>query len=120
MFQQVLGYQRTLQATDLWKMDQSQESGVLSRQLNAAWEARVDTARRWNSELDQGKINPSFLTRCRWNLSSLMAGKRYKEHRAMLEDQWRRIGGRRSPSLAWALNDVFGRQFWLGGAFKAS
>ncbi|KAJ7593413.1 ABC protein [Mycena floridula] len=114
----VLGYQRTLQATDLWKMDQSQESGILSRRLNAAWEARVDKARRWNSELDQGKIDPSFLARCRWNLSSLMAGRRYKEHRATLEDQWRRIGGRRSPSLAWALNDVFGRQFWLGGAFK--
>ena len=42
----------------------------------------------------------------------------YHERRDALEAQWCEIGGRKQASLAWTLNDVFGRDFWFGGGFK--
>lgn len=117
---QVLGYQRTLQATDLWKMDETRESGVLGAKLDDAWARRVKGAEDWNARLANGEIRPGFCTRAKWFLKALRSGWHFSERRAALEQQWRQTDGRKEASLAWALNDVFGFTFWTGGVFKAS
>lgn len=113
-----MGYQRTLQATDLWKMDESREAGVLGDKLDQAWARRVKAANEWNARLAAGDIKPSLYKRAKWSAQALRGSGTYGERRIALEEQWRTIGGKKEPSLAWALNDVFGRDFWFGGAFK--
>ncbi|KAG7451077.1 ABC protein [Guyanagaster necrorhizus] len=114
----VLGYRRTLQAPDLWKLNSSQESGLLSEQLDAAWDRRVKRAREWNMMLDSGKMRPSIMLRAFWMARSLTYGVNYHERLIFLENHWKTVSARQTPSLAWALNDVFGSMFWIGGAFK--
>ncbi|KAK0469882.1 ABC protein [Desarmillaria tabescens] len=114
----VLGYQRTLQAPDLWKLHSSQESGLLSEQLDAAWERRVKSAQEWNAMLDSGEIKPSIMLRAFWIACALRYGVSYQDRLRFLENRWKTVTARRNPSLAWALNDVFGSMFWIGGAFK--
>ncbi|KAJ7777514.1 ABC protein [Mycena maculata] len=114
----VLGYQRTLQATDLWKVAPEQEAGYLSEKLDAAWEARVIAAAEWNAGLDDGTINPRVFTRFLWSIKALGGGLEYRARRAALEKRWREVDGRKEASLAWAMNDVLGHLFWIGGAFK--
>ena len=102
-------------------MDESRESGELGAQLDAAWARRVAAATEWNKRLAAGEIAPSALQRARWAVQALGGGSGsggYSERRAALEAAWREVGGRRQASLAWTLNDVFGRDFWFGGAFK--
>lgn len=115
---QTLGFQRTLQATDLWKLDESREAGPLGNKLDEAWDRRVQAAAEWNEKLDKGEIRPSFFERLKWNVQSLRYGTAYSERRASLEKHWREVDGRKEASLVWALNDVFGLSFWLGGLFK--
>ncbi|EIW84009.1 ABC protein [Coniophora puteana RWD-64-598 SS2] len=119
----ILGYQRTLQASDLYKMDPSRESGLLSEKLEASWSRRVTAAEEWNARLEAGEISPSAFKRLYWSLKALrgskaQAGSSYAERRAALQDHWRTKAGRKEASLAWALNDVFGRTFWSAGVFK--
>lgn len=118
MFFQVLGYQRTLQATDLWKLDETRQAGFLSDKLEASWTYRTRVADEWNVRLASGEIRPSLLKRTGWNLRSLAHVTEYSKMRAQLEKQWLEVGGRKEPSLAWALNDVFGWRFWSGGLSK--
>ena len=104
-------------------MDESRESGLLGAQLDAAWARRVEAANDWNARLASGEITPSLLQRTRWSARALLRGKgqggsSFRERRAALETEWREVSGRRQASLAWTLNDVFGRDFWFGGAFK--
>lgn len=105
----VLGFQRTLQASDLWRMGPEQEAGYLSDKLETAWARRVEAAAAWNKRLESGEAKPGLVKRVRWALS----GKRAERER-----KWREEGGRREASLAWALNDVLGHLFWKGGLFK--
>ncbi|KAI1797261.1 P-loop containing nucleoside triphosphate hydrolase protein [Ganoderma leucocontextum] len=114
----MLGYQRTLQATDLWKMDHSRESGNLGAQLDEAWARRVQAAKEWNVRLEDGQIRPGIFKRIKWSIRALQGKGTYGERRAALEGHWRQVDGRKEASLAWTLNDVFGRDFWSGGAFK--
>ncbi|KIK55762.1 hypothetical protein GYMLUDRAFT_831145 [Collybiopsis luxurians FD-317 M1] len=119
----VLGYQRTLQASDLWKMDHSQESGYLSEQLDAAWARRVQAANDWNTKLASGEIKPGIWKRALWQVQSSLKlgsaeGRNMGERRAHFEKQWRDINGRRKPSLALSVNDVFGSMFWIAGVYK--
>ncbi|KAI0768143.1 ABC protein [Trametes elegans] len=113
-----LGYQRTLQATDLWKMDESRESGLLGAKLDEAWARRVKLADEWNDRLVNGEVQPGHLQRAKWSVQALKGQGSYRERRAALEKHWREVDGRREASLAWALNDVLGRDFWYGGIFK--
>lgn len=120
----VLGYQRTLQPPDLYKLDISREAGPMAERLEAAWTRRINAAAEWNAKLDRGEIRASALKRLIWDIRAIKAdsssrGQTYKERRAVLEEQWRKVRGRKKASLAWALNDVFGWSFWLGGIFKA-
>ena len=68
---QSLGYQRPLQATDLWKMDQSRESGNLGAQLDEAWARRVKAANEWNTRLADGEVKPSFYNRTKWAVQAI-------------------------------------------------
>lgn len=111
-----LGYQRTLQAPDLWKMDSSRECGVLSRSFGDAWARRCAVAEEWNAQLEKGVVNPSLMTRVRWLLTSLHGGPDTVES----ERRWRVKDGRKEPSIAGALNEVFGWTFWSGGLFKVA
>lgn len=117
---EVLGYQRTLQATDLWKVDETRETHRLSSTLDAAWERRRLEADAWNARLLAGEIKPRILKRLHWVLLSLSAGTRYAERRSSYETRWREFDGKKEASLAWALNDTLGRFFWSAGAFKVN
>ncbi|KAL4062863.1 ABC protein [Scleroderma citrinum] len=123
----VLGYQRTLQASDLYKLDPSREINALSEKLESSWGKRVAAAAEWNAKLDRGDINPSVLKRLIWAMRAIPSEKdhrpdskerNYSERRMALEQRWREVEGRKEASLAWALNDVVGWSFWLGGVFK--
>ncbi|KAH7105792.1 ABC protein [Auriculariales sp. MPI-PUGE-AT-0066] len=113
-----LGYQRPLQATDLWKVDESREAGTLSRKLDIAWDKRVKKAAQWNERLERGEIRPGIVKRVVWTLDALRRGSDWRDHRAAHEQRWRTSDGRKEPSLAWALNDPFFVEFWSAGLFK--
>ncbi len=117
---QTLGYQRTLQATDLWKLDESREAAYLSNKLDESWTRRVENADIWNARLAKGEIRPGLLKRTKWFFQAMKSGSGYSERRQTLEQHWRDVDGRKEASLAWALNDTFGFSFWLGGLFKVS
>ncbi|KAJ4479332.1 ABC protein [Lentinula aciculospora] len=113
----VLGYQRILQASDLWKMDETMASAYLSEQLDKAWTRRVQQSNEWNMKLRLGEISPGVLRRMVWFVRAL-ASSDPRSRRRLLERHWRDVGGKREASLAWSLNEVFGHLFWIGGAFK--
>lgn len=107
-----LGYHRTLQATDLWKMDEKRSAEFLSARFEEAWARRVQKAKAFNEKLDKGEIKPSLYRRTVWKLSP--GGKETRQRR---EKKWRE-SQRKTASLAWSLNDVLGRSFWGGGIYK--
>ncbi|KAJ7165411.1 P-loop containing nucleoside triphosphate hydrolase protein [Mycena filopes] len=109
----VLGYQRTLQAADLWRMGPEQEAGFLTAALEAAWARRVAEAAAFNARLEAGEVGPDVVRRVKWALG--VGGKGTRKEK---EAKWREGEGRGEASLAWALNDVFGHLFWKGGVFK--
>ncbi|KIK99142.1 hypothetical protein PAXRUDRAFT_132675 [Paxillus rubicundulus Ve08.2h10] len=120
----VLGYQRTLQASDLYKMDPTRQAGDLSEKLEAAWARRLAAAADWNEHLEKGVIHPSYLARLSFALRAIPANRvnkalTYAERRVALKKYWTQVDGRKEASLTWALNDVFGSTFWIGGIFKA-
>ncbi|KAG1750701.1 ABC protein [Suillus lakei] len=119
----VLGYQRTLQVSDLYKMDPPRESAVLAAKLETAWQRRVNAAADWNGRLERGELRPSLLKRTGWVLRAIFnkgqtQGATWIERREAFHKRWRESEGRKEASLAWALNDVFGYLFWTGGLFK--
>lgn len=106
-------------------MDHSQESGYLSEQLDAAWARRAEAANEWNIKLASGELKPGILKRILWqiqatlNLGSIVKRSR-RERMEELEMRWREIDGRKEPSLAWSVNDVFGNMFWIAGIYKVN
>lgn len=99
-------------------MDESREAGVLTAKLDAAWDRRVKAAVLWNERLANGEIHPSLFKRAVWTFKALSSPSSFCERRAELETHWRNFDGRKRASLAWALNDTLGKEFWLGGIFK--
>ncbi|QRV82367.1 ABC transporter transmembrane region [Ceratobasidium sp. AG-Ba] len=85
----MLGYQRALQAPDLWRVRPEDEAVPLCKALDEAWSTRVEAART------RSKRKKHWLRISKPN---------------MAEEE--------EPSLAWALNDTLGRSFWLAGAYK--
>ncbi|KAI6099711.1 ABC protein [Pisolithus sp. B1] len=119
----VLGYQRTLQASDLHKLDLSRQAGPLAEKLEAAWKRRIEAAADWNNRLDRGEIHASIVKRLIWTIRAITSERgpqqrTYSERRARLEQHWREVGGKKHASLTWALNDVLAWSFWPGGVFK--
>ncbi|KAF8585441.1 ABC protein [Ramaria rubella] len=112
-----LGYQRALQATDLWKMDPDREAATLGRKLDAAWARRVEKANDWNARVQSGKLQPGLATKLLWGTKALSGIGRqgWRSRYQAYKTRW----STREASLAWALNDTFGWHFWLGGVAKA-
>jgi hypothetical protein len=97
-------------------MGPEQESGYLGDALDASWDRRVAAANDWNARLDNGDIKPGVFKRVVWSIKALAPGSDYH----VFEKRWMEVDGRKTPSLAWALNDVLGHLFWKGGVFKVS
>ncbi|KAG2145396.1 ABC protein [Suillus bovinus] len=119
----ILGYQRTLQASDLYKMDPSRESAVLAAKLDAAWQRRVEAAADWNARLESGELSPSIFKCTAWAMRAISRngqkqGATWSERYAAFQNHWRESEGRKEASLTWALNDVFHGIFWIGGIYK--
>nr|XP_019004389.1 uncharacterized protein I203_02506 [Kwoniella mangroviensis CBS 8507]OCF67850.1 hypothetical protein I203_02506 [Kwoniella mangroviensis CBS 8507] len=102
------GYQRPLQATDLWKVTDHTALPLSARFLEAL-ELRQTAAQEWNERLST--MNPSMYLKAIWFLKAL--------RRAAIEYEWRCRSGRKHGSVAWALNDVM-TGFWIGGIFKVA
>lgn len=113
-----LGYQRTLQASDLWKLDENRTSAVLADNFEKALAKRFEDAEKWNKGILNGTIHPSVFRRAVWFFRSLASLTHFSDAYASLESDWRREGGQKSPNVALALNDTLGRFFWIGGLFK--
>ncbi|KDR79020.1 hypothetical protein GALMADRAFT_244748 [Galerina marginata CBS 339.88] len=113
-----LGYQRTLQATDLWKLNEAQSSDVLSKKFDDSWTLRQQKAEAWNTNLQRGLVRPSVFKRLSWFLQSVSTGRNYRNKWVELEKHWREVDGRKNASIALALNDTMGFYFWTGGLFK--
>ncbi|KAF8530145.1 ABC protein [Hysterangium stoloniferum] len=111
-----LGYQRPLQATDLWKMDPRREVSGLVKLLDDSWTKRVHQAKEWNAKVKAGEIQPTSTKKAFWAVKALTGIFRegWRGEYASYIDEW----GHREASLAWALNDTFGWQFWIAGAAK--
>lgn len=112
----ILGFQRPLQAPDLWKMDSTREAGLMSTKLEEAWKRRCEKAQAWNERLDNGEVQASLVTRAVWRIKSVGRKTKYQDY----VKHWREVDGRKEASLAWAINDVLGRSFWAGGAARSS
>ncbi|WVQ83494.1 hypothetical protein IAT38_005635 [Cryptococcus sp. DSM 104549] len=123
----VKGYQRPLQATDLWKMDAGREADPLSKRFVERLHARQKLAEEWNAALPTAK--PSFRQRAKWNIQAGTKRKlsdgferygeegTFKQRRATLEKEWRERSGKKRGSVTWALNDIM-TGFWSGGVYK--
>lgn len=109
-----LGYQRALQATDLWKMDSSRESALLSTRFDEAWARRCKAAADWNAQLESGEVNPPLRRKALWAIKALCGGPKVEQ----MEHDWKTKDGKKEASIAWALNDVLGHEYWGGGVFK--
>lgn len=104
-----LGSARTLQPTDMWKMDEGRSARILAGQLTASYERRTVEAKEYNERL----LDPSTpLPRSRRILYSMLPHRERREH------DYRTKWGKKRASLKWALNDTFGRYFWWGAFFK--
>ncbi|KAG8899627.1 hypothetical protein FRB99_006523 [Tulasnella sp. 403] len=112
----VLGFQRPLQAPDLWKVDPSREAGTLHARFEVAWAERVKKAEEWNAKIASGEIKPSMGKRIAWSVKEKLGKVSYEE----AYKDWRERGGKKQASIPWALNDVLGRAFWIGGFFKVA
>ncbi|EFI27939.1 ABC protein [Coprinopsis cinerea okayama7 len=108
-----LGYQRTLQATDLWRLDDEHSAARLTARFEAACKQRDEHASYVNKSLASGALQPSFPRRLSWYLKSAFSSKT----RASLEEDWRNQGHSKA-SVPLALNDTLGRFFWIGGTYK--
>ena len=99
-------------------MDEAWAATVLSAKLDESWAHRKSEADAWNARLEIGLIRPSFFLRSSWFFKALLSGNGYARKFASLEERWREIDGRKSPSLIYALNDTLGSFFWTAGIFK--
>ncbi|KAG1747098.1 ABC protein [Suillus paluster] len=120
---QVLGYQRTLQASDLYKLGAPRE---VSRPCQLNWKLHGSDVLRQQltgtARLESGELRPSFVKRTGWALRAIFRqgqnqGATWSERRVAFQKHWRESEGRKEASLTWALNDVFGSMFWIGGIF---
>ncbi|KAJ9102573.1 hypothetical protein QFC21_002974 [Naganishia friedmannii] len=134
----VLGYQRPLMATDLWKMDKSREAGLLGSKFAAAYRKREVSAKEYNARLiDPMKpLRPSRYRRFKWRLGLAVHPRRHKSsdlptikasidsgtstsgrNLQAMEEEWRNGSGKRKASITMALNDTMSG-FWAGGLYK--
>lgn len=132
----VLGYQRPLEATDLWALSEDLSAKQLGGQLNRDWDRRVREAKEYNAKLVSGEIQPGWKRRTSWTIRSKLnpKGGNFKQR----EERWRAPpkvvptapsagqppkapndpSGHKKPSLVWAMHDQLGWKLWSGLIFK--
>ncbi|CEH14605.1 abc transporter [Ceraceosorus bombacis] len=138
----ILGYQRALEATDLWKLEPQNEPDVLSDKLLESWDRRVAEAEAYNAKLVSGEIAVGWKRRTKWKIAAAL-GKGPKGGLAEREKLWRAPhppaprpkaptgkpapgskpppppkrpqswSGHMEPSLAWAVLDQFKARSFL-------
>lgn len=92
----ILGSQRPLTATDVWKLNpDTASSEMLSRKINVIWDRRCAEADAWNAKIDSGDVGPSL-----WRRVNFLIGRGS-------ETEWRAKSGRKQASLVWTCNEVF-------------
>ncbi|ORX38364.1 P-loop containing nucleoside triphosphate hydrolase protein [Kockovaella imperatae] len=104
-----LGSARTLQATDLWKMDDARSAAVLSEKFVGHLQDRQVRAAEYNRLLADPKTPLPLRQRIYF---SLLPNRKEREH------EYRTKTGKRTASIGWALSDTFGAYFWAGGLLK--
>lgn len=95
----------------MWRVDSSRKSLLLASKLNESWEKRQAAAAAWNTRLEAGAIKPRALRKLWWRIRA----RGRDDATRSFEDAWIEKS-RRVPSIVWSLSDVFGIDFWLGGA----
>ncbi|KAI5833117.1 hypothetical protein K523DRAFT_413569, partial [Schizophyllum commune Tattone D] len=104
-----LGYARPLEASDLWRLQESRMSAHTASRIVESFERRRAKAEDYNKRLAAGEIKPSLRKRLLWSL---------RGQREAQERKWREVDGKRKPSLALALSDAIFWWFWIGGVLK--
>ncbi|KAI0768063.1 P-loop containing nucleoside triphosphate hydrolase protein [Trametes elegans] len=103
-----LGYARPLEASDLYKLQDSRAAAVVADKITKSFEARQAAAAEYNARLENGQISPG-LKGLWWSL---------RGNRAERERRWREKDGKKRASLTLALNDSIKWWFWTGGLMK--
>jgi len=103
-----LGYSRTLEATDLYKLQDDRSSHVIAEKIICSFEERQRKAAEYNSRLANGEISPG-LKGIWWSIR----GQRQERER-----EWREKTGKKKASLAMAANDSVFWFFWSAGIFR--
>lgn len=105
-----LGYARPLEASDLYRLQESRSAALIADKINKSFEDRRKKADEYNARLASGEISAGW--RKLWWL--------LRGNRAERERQWREQDGRRKASLTLAINDSVKYWFWSGGILKVS
>ncbi len=108
-----LGALRPLEAGDLWKLAPDREAKYMAQQLATRFQERWDKAEAYNIKLDAGEVPVPRSKRVKWALG--LGGKGTKAEK---EKRWKEQDGRKKPSLAWSLSDVYGWYWWTGLIWK--
>ena len=103
-----LGYSRPLEATDLYKLQDSRSSGVIAERITTSFEKRLKNAAEYNARLANGEISPG-LKGIWWSIR----GQRQER-----EKEWREKTGRKKANFAFAVNDSVFWFFWSAGIFR--
>lgn len=109
----VLGYQRPLQATDLWKLPEDKASLLLSKRFLEHLGERQRKAAEWNAEHadELGAVEPDDQG------EEKGGGESKGKSRGGRRGKGKGKGKKKYGSVAWALNDTL-TGFWSGGLFK--
>lgn len=103
-----LGYSRPLEATDLYKLQDSRSSGIIAERITRSFEERQRKAEEYNTRLANGEISPG-LKGIWWSI---------RGQRQQREKEWREKTGKKKPSLAMAVNDSVFWFFWSAGILR--
>lgn len=104
-----LGYRRPLEASDLYKLQDSRASALIAQRINDSYDSRAVKAATYNAKLAAGEIKPSIRQRVWWTVRG-----NYDER----EKKWREKDGRQRASLLYAMNDSVFWFFWSGAILK--
>lgn len=104
-----LGYARPLEATDLYRLQESRSAKVIADKITKSFKERVEAADSYNDRLRNGKFSPGQLRSLWWFC---------KGNRKERERRWREKDGQKKASLVLSLNDSVLWWFWSAGALK--
>jgi hypothetical protein len=103
-----LGYVRPLEATDVYKLQDSRAARRIADKINVSYARRAKEAKEYNERLAAGEISPGWRS-ILWKL---------KGRRKELEHEWRTNTGKKRPSLVFAINDSVKWWFWTAAVLK--